>query len=42
MKPYYDDGKEIVIYNCDCREQLALRVPKSKPDFDRPAVWDKF
>ena len=22
MKPYYDDGKGIVIYNCDCREIL--------------------
>jgi len=27
MKPYYDDGKGIVIYNCDCRAAI-LTLPK--------------
>ena len=29
MKPYYDDGRGIVIYNCDCRDLLPTLAPGS-------------
>jgi site-specific DNA-methyltransferase (adenine-specific) len=43
VKPYYDDGRGIVIYNCDCREVLPTLPPVdlvlTDPPFSVPVKY---